>query len=131
MASSSVIKKMDYAFKRYIRLRDTTDGYFKCCSCSQIKPYESADGGHFINCKWMSTRWDETNVHAQCSSCNRFDEGNSAGYTMFMIDKYGKKHVEYLLMLKNETTKWTDFELDFLIKEYRIKYKKLESNKFY
>ena len=129
MASSKMIKKMDYAFKRYIRLRDTKDGYFKCCSCGQLKPYALADGGHFINCRWMSVRWNETNVHAQCSSCNRFDEGNSAGYAIFMINKYGQKHVDYLLALKNQTAKWTDFELDILVKEYRVKYKALESNK--
>ena len=130
MASKKIIAKMDYIFKRYCRLRDTKDGYFKCCSCGQIKPYAQADGGHFINVRWMATRWREDNVHAQCSACNRFNEGNAAGYAMFMIKKYGQKHVDYLLALKNETVKWTDFELELLIKEYKEKVKLLENNKF-
>lgn len=130
MASKSVIKRMDYIFKRYCRLRDTSNGVFRCCSCGQYKNYSLADGGHFINCRWMSTRWEETNVHAQCSSCNRFDEGNSAGYAMFMIKKYGQKHVDYLLALKNEPALWSDFELELLIKEYKTKVKALEKNKF-
>ena len=121
---------MDYIFKRYCRLRDTSNGVFRCCSCGQYKPYEKADGGHFINCRWMSTRWEETNVHAQCSSCNRFDEGNAAGYANFMIKKYGQKHVDYLLALKNEPALWSNFELELLIKEYKTKVKALEKNKF-
>jgi hypothetical protein len=84
-----------------------------------------ADAGHFINRRWMATRWREDNVHAQCSSCNRFDEGNSAGYAIFMIKKYGQEHVDMLLALKNQTQKWTDWELDILIKEYRQKVKDL------
>ena len=125
MASRSVIKRMDYAFKRYIRFRDTTNGVFKCCSCGQLKDYSKADAGHFINCRWMALRWREDNVHAQCSSCNRFDEGNSAGYTMFMIEKYGKAHVEYLLALKNTTVRWSDSELELMIKDYRKKLKEI------
>lgn len=124
--NKSLVKKIDYAFKRYIRLRDTENGVFKCCSCGTYKPYAQADGGHFINVRWMPTRWREDNVHGQCSSCNRFDEGNAAGYALFMIDKYGKKHVDYLLALSRETARYTDSEGEFLLKEYRTKYKALE-----
>ena len=123
---SALVKKIDYAFKRYIRLRDTEDGAFRCCSCGAYKPYAQADGGHFINCRWMATRWREDNVHAQCSSCNRFSEGNASGYALFMIDKYGREHVEYLNVLSRETMKYTDAEGEFLLKEYRKKYKELE-----
>lgn len=120
---------MDYIFKRFIRLRDTKDGVFRCCSCREYKPYEQADAGHFINCKWMSIRWDETNVHAQCRSCNRFDEGNASGYTLFMLDKYGRDHVDYLNAVKRETANWSDFELELLIKDYKERVKPLERNK--
>lgn len=130
MASKSVVKRMDYIFKRYCRLRDTHNGVFRCCSCGQTKPYEKADGGHFINCKWMATRWREDNVHAQCSSCNRFDEGNASGYALFMLEKYGKAHIEYLRALSRESALWTDFELEILIKDYKAKVKELEKNKF-
>lgn len=129
MASKSKIRTMDTVFSKYIRLRDTLPSYsepmFICCSCGQLKPYALADAGHFINRRWMSLRWREDNVHAQCSSCNRFDEGNSVGYTLFMIEKYGKTHVELLMALKNQPQKWTDFDLDIMIKEYRAKTKAL------
>lgn len=76
----------------------------------------------------MSTRWNETNVHAQCSSCNRFNEGSGPEYTLFMIDKYGKSHAEYLLGVKNTTAKWTDSELKILIEDYKSRVKNLEEN---
>jgi hypothetical protein len=115
--------KLDKLLSKFIRLRDSSDGVFKCCSCGQLKPYEQADCGHFINRRWMATRWREDNCHAQCRSCNRFDEGNAVGYTMFMIDKYGKEHVEYLQAIKNAGYKYSDFELQVLISEYKQKLK--------
>lgn len=125
MASKSLIKKLDIVFSKYIRLRDSTNGMFICCSCGQMKPYEMADAGHFINRRWMSVRWREDNVHAQCSACNRFDEGNAAGYARFMDKKYGPAHVDSLMALKNAGQKWSDFEVELLIKEYKQKTKDL------
>jgi len=118
-----LIAKLDKLFSKFIRLRDTPNNIFKCCSCGQIKDYKQADCGHFINRRWMATRWREDNCHAQCRSCNRFDEGNAVGYTMFMINRYGKEHVEYLESIKNTGWKPTEFELQVLIKEYKEKLK--------
>jgi hypothetical protein len=75
----------------------------------------------------MATRWREDNVHMQCRADNRFGEGDAAGYSLFMLKKYGEKHIEYLNALKNEGYHWTDFELELLIKEYKLKIKKLQS----
>lgn len=123
IVNKTLVKKLDKVFSLYIRKRDSKDGYFRCCSCSQIKPYEQADCGHFINRKHIATRWREDNCHGQCRSCNRFDEGNAVGYTLFMINKFGQPHVEYLNSLKNQTCRYTDFELEILIKEYKEKIK--------
>ena len=122
MASRVLIKRMDKVFSEYIRKRDSRDGYFTCCSCGHRKPYNLADAGHFINRRWMALRWDERNVHAQCSSCNRFDEGNLIGYYRFMLEKYGQDTIDLLESLKTPY-KWTDGEVDLLIKEYRRKVK--------
>lgn len=59
----------------------------------------------------------------QCRSCNRFDEGNAVGYARFMIKKYGDAHVDLLEALKHQGQKWTDFEIDILVKEYRKRIK--------
>lgn len=125
MADKKLIAKLDKIFSKYVRARDSKNGVFKCCSCGQLKPYEQADCGHFINRRWMACRFREDNCHAQCRSCNRFDEGNAVGYTMFMIEKFGKEHVEYLQAIKNAGYKYTDFEIELLLKEYKEKLKNL------
>lgn len=70
----------------------------------------------------MALRYDERNCHAQCRSCNRFDEGNQVGYTRFMLKKYGEDTVDLLESMK-VPYKWTDGELELLIKEYKAKVK--------
>lgn len=129
MANKKLIKKLDTVFSKYTRLRDSAEydhKLFKCCSCGQIKEYRLGDAGHFINRRWMALRWDERNVHMQCSSCNRFDEGNSAGYYQFMFKKYGEDVINILLAMKT-SYRWTDGELDILIKDYKQKVKELET----
>ena len=126
MASKAKIKAADRVFSKYIRLRDSHgDSYFVCCSCGRTLPYEQADAGHFVNRRWMALRYDEMNVHAQCRSCNRFDEGNNVGYMRFMQRKYGDSAIDLLLM-KKVSYSWTDFELDILMKEWKDKIKDLQ-----
>jgi hypothetical protein len=74
----------------------------------------------------MATRWREDNVHAQCRYCNRFDEGNGPGYTRFMQRTYGDAHVDFLLAIKQQTMKYTDFDLEIMIKDYKERVKKLK-----
>lgn len=125
MASQSMVRKLDTVFSKFIRLRDSSGGYFVCCSCRQTKPIEQSDAGHFINRRWMATRWREDNVHAQCRLCNRFNEGDGPAYSMFMIERYGKAHVEYLIALKNEYAGFSDYDLELMIKDYKAKIKSL------
>lgn len=124
MASRKLIQKADRVFSKYIRMRDSEDGFFVCCSCGQRKPFEQADAGHFINRRWMALRYDERNVHAQCRSCNRFDEGNMIGYTRFMLKTYGEDIVDLLESVK-KPYKWTDGELEILIKDIKDKTEEL------
>lgn len=117
---------MDTVFSKFIRQRDTQNGYGKCCSCGKIIPYENGDCGHFINRRHMATRWREDNSHFQCKADNRFNEGDPAGYSLFMINKYGMKHVEYLRALSQETAKFTITDIELLTKEYKHKLKELQ-----
>ncbi len=119
----ALVKKIDTAFSKMIRARDNQGGYFRCCSCSQFKPIEQADAGHFINRRWMTTRWREDNVHAQCRSCNRFDEGNAAGYANFMITKYGQDHVDYLFALSRERAGFSDSDGTLMLQDFKNKLK--------
>lgn len=130
MASKNKIKALDTAFSQYIRLRDSNDqGIGYCCSCGKAVHWKDADAGHYINRKWHSTRWDEKNVHLQCRACNRFDEGNLPGYGRFMQRRYGDDTIDYLLSIKRQSMGFTDFDLDILLKDYRIKVKELLTKK--
>lgn len=118
-------RKLDVAFSKFIRARDTKQGYGRCCSCGAIKDYSQLDAGHFINRKWRATRWDEKNVHAQCIACNRFGEGDAGGYALFMLDTYGRETIDYLRAVSRETMKYSDFDGEMLIKQYKEKTKLL------
>ena len=117
--NKQLTKKLDVAFSKMIRKRDDKGGYFICCSCGQTKSSEQADAGHFINRKWVSTRWHEENVHSQCRACNRFDEGNASGYALFMINKYGKERVEFLQALSRHTAKYSDSDGELMLKDFK------------
>lgn len=119
-------KKLDRVFSEFIRLRDTNDGWGMCCSSGRRILYAEGDAGHFINRKWRATRWHEENVHLQSISDNRFNEGNAAGYALFMLDKYGRERVDYLLALSRTTAKFTDWEGEQMIKDYQLRIKKLK-----
>lgn len=123
----SIEKRLDRVFSEYIRKRDTKNGYGKCCSCGRLTAFEDGDCGHFINRKWRSTRWDESNSHFQCRRCNRFDEGNAAGYALFILDRYGREKVDYLRAVSRETARFTDSEGELMIAEYKQKIKALEA----
>lgn len=122
--------KLDKVFSLYIRLRDAMPGgYFRCISCGQIKPFEQADCGHFVNRQHMSTRFDEMNCNAQCRKCNRFMEGNIQDYRKGLIKKYGEKAVILLEAKKHRARKYTDFEYNELIKYYSALVEKLKKEK--
>ena len=121
----SVEKRLDKAFSLYIRKKETVDGWGRCSSCQTPKTFEELDCGHFINRQWRATRWNEDNCHIQCRKCNRFDEGNSVGFTLFMLDKYGREKVDYLRALSRETARFTDSEGELMVKLYKQKLKDL------
>lgn len=127
MASRQLEKKLDLIFSKYIRLRDSKNGVFFCCSCGALKPFDQGDAGHFINRRWRTVRWHEHNVHMQCRWCNRFNEGNAAGYALFMIKKYGQDRVEYLHAISKTVAKWQDSELELLVGKYKALVKEMSN----
>jgi len=122
--------KLDKEFSLYIRLRDAMpNGYFKCISCGQIKPFEQADNGHYINRQHMNTRFDELNCNSQCRHCNRFMEGNIQNYRKGLILKYGETKVILLEAKQGIARKYSDFEYEQLIKYYKALNKKQRKEK--
>ena len=122
--------KLDKAFSEYIRLRDADEkGYCRCISCGKVRHWKEMDAGHYVNRKHMSLRYNESNVHAQCKACNRYDEGNVSGYTLGLIKKYGKQIIERLNVAKNQVNKIDEFQAQLMLDWYRSKVKELKKSK--
>lgn len=126
----NLIEKLDKVFSLFIRYRDTMpNGYFQCISCGQIKPFEQADCGHYINRQHMNTRFDEMNCNAQCRHCNRFMEGNIQDYRRRLVSRYGERSVLLLEAKKSVFKQFSDFELEEKITYYKKEAKKLKEEK--
>lgn len=118
------MKQADKWFSIYIRLRDSDEnGIIRCCSCGKPVFWKKSDAGHFVNRKHMSLRYSEINVHAQCRECNRFDEGNLPGYSLFITQKYGDDAIKKLLAAKQLTNKMGKFEFKAVAEFYKSKAK--------
>ena len=121
---------LDKWFSIYIRLRDADDdGNCRCCSCSKVGFWKEMDAGHFIPRQNKSTRYHGRNVFAQCRSCNRFYNGNPAGYSKYIISRFGTDILDELIQLSHQAKKWTQFEIDNMRDYYKQKAKELANEK--
>jgi hypothetical protein len=77
----------------------------------------------------MATRFDEDNCHAECRGCNRFSADHLIGYRENLIQKIGEQRFELLSWKAHQTKKWSDFELQELIKYYKALVDKLKKEK--
>jgi len=121
-------------FSKYIRLRDANwQGYCSCISCSVVLPIKEIQAGHFIDAgSDKALKYEETNVHAQCVSCNYFKSGNKLEYRRRLIDKIGIKLVEKLELshhFKTTHKKLNQLELNAMYEFYKKKIKTLEENR--
>lgn len=114
------LTKLDRIFSEYIRRRDSdSNGIGICVSCGKHLHWQHADCGHYINRKHLSLRFNEINCNLQCRACNRFDEGNLPAYGIALQRKYGSDIINKLLVMKSNTIKFTQFEIDQLTKYYQ------------
>lgn len=72
-------------FSKWIRNRDK-----RCVTCGSTN---SLQAGHFYhNC----LDFDEENINAQCAQCNKWNHGNLAIYSVYLLRKIGQKAFEDL-----------------------------------
>ena len=102
------------------------NGMCKCISCGQIKPFSSMDAGHYWSRTHMATRYDEDNVNAECSFCNRMSGGeHMIGYRKNLIAKIGQQRFDMLEVKAHQVCKRDDFVLNLLCEEYKKKIEEL------
>lgn len=116
---SSLTKKAQVVFNRYIRERDSSNGYFVCIACGCEQPTSKMNAGHYVPVKNSSQlRFDEWNVNGECVGCNLFDQFHLVGYRKRLIDKIGLEAVVYLETQARGVHKWTKTELEEIIETY-------------
>jgi len=118
-------RKAQEICNKYIRLRDKN---LPCISCNHdFNQGRQAHAGHYRpqggNSLW---RYDERNIHKQCSICNNHLSGNLVPYRENLISKVG---IEIVEELENTNTikKWTKPELENIIEYYKNKIKVLQN----
>ena len=112
--------KAQKVFNKYIRERDSQDGYFTCISCGRTLTTDQMDAGHFAPVKGGSAlRFDEYNVNGECKKCNGFDEFHLIGYRRGIIEKYGEGVLLHLEQNARLIKKWSRTELNDIIERYK------------
>lgn len=108
-------------FNKFIRKRDLiNDSVFKCINCSKMKNVSKMDAGHYLAVSTHpSVRFNEFNVHGQCSYCNRFSSSGHLNYKENLIKKIGIDNFNRLIHKSNYPLKLTKQEILELIKHYR------------
>jgi hypothetical protein len=107
---STLIDKADKLASQYIRQKYADhEGYVKCVSCDTILHWKDAHCAHFIERGKKATRWLEENLNTADASCNTFrKEYHMRGYTLFMMDTYGREFVDELRELEKKTLSQSD-----------------------
>ncbi len=123
-------KKLWGIFSQYIRLKYSDDnGYCTCVTCGSIKQYKEIHAGHFIPKRNNAVMFEETNVHPQCPYCNLYMHGQGARYYKFMLEKYSQEEIDRLMELDKTTRKYSIWELEEMIEDYKQKVKELRKTK--
>lgn len=128
MQKSSLVKKLDRLFSKYIRYSQSPNGYCVCYTCKHIAPPQDMDAGHYITRNHMATRWDERNVKPQCRKCNRFESGVSDEFALHLVKDHGVEVLEELNRAKWIPTQIGDLEIMGLIEVYKEKLENLETD---
>lgn len=123
----SLKKKVQRVFNKYIRMRDSYNGFFNCIACGKTKPVSQMHAGHYFPAgQYQSLRFNEHNVNGECVACNYFSGDHLIGYQKNLIAKIGEdafRHIERTaLWEKNRGCHKIDrITLDILYSDYSKK----------
>lgn len=116
-----LLKLAQSTFNKFIRLRDAKEPCISCGYISDGKTSRQWHAGHYRPAGQNSAlRFDELNVHKQCSICNSYKSGNLVAYRENLIKKIGLAKVKELEAAKT-LKKWSIEELKEIIATYKQK----------
>ena len=113
-------KAQEYC-NRYIRMRDELCGCISCGTRADIK----YDAGHFIPAgRCIPLRYNELNIHKQCTRCNTRLSGNLTAYESALRIKLSNEVVEWLKG-PHDPVRYRAEDYLRIIEEYKAKIKLL------
>lgn len=115
-------KDLQKEFNKFIRLRDRD---LPCISCGRYHQGQWHAGHYRSVGACPELRFNEDNVHKQCSVCNNHKSGNAIEYRIGLVERIGLERVEFLERKDHPPLKLTIEEIKELIKVYRAKCKEL------
>lgn len=104
-----------------------SEGICQCVTCGRRASWKEMDGGHFIGRRWTAHLLNETNIHPQCKTCNRFFSGCHDDYRAWMVREYGESYVNWLSDTKRHPVKYSSGELLVLIDHLKTQIKEQEA----
>lgn len=120
-------KKAQAAFNAFIRERDKGN---PCISCG--KPDNGQHQRHASHYRSVgacsSLRYDESNVHVACATCNTYLSGNILGYTPMLLKKIGGLEFDRVTG-PQKPRRWSRDELEEITEKYKKKLKELLNEK--
>lgn len=94
------------AVNAYVRARD--EG-MPCISCGEMRPLQA---GHYWSVGARpELRFNEANIHGQCSRCNVDLAGNRDAFRAGIVERYGSEELADALDTTIPAKKWTLDEL--------------------
>jgi hypothetical protein len=127
MTRNEWVKLAQNVFNKYIRVRDSK---LPCISCQRHHAGQYHAGHYRTTGAAPQLRFNENNVHKQCSACNNHMSGNLIEYRINLIKKIGEDAVINLEQ-NSETEKYTISELQEIIQTYKSKIKEIEHQSGY
>ena len=121
---SEWIKEAQTVFNQFIRLRDKD---LPCISCQRHHTGQYHSGHYRSVGAHPELRFDELNVHKQCSVCNNYLSGSLVEYRINLIIKIGIDAVNYLES-KHQPKHYTIEDIKTLKAIYKEKVKTLTTN---
>lgn len=98
LSRNKIVKKLDWVFSEYIRLRDCDKkGIVICPLCWKRIFRKYAQNMHFVSRWVLKYRFSEKNCHAGCMRCNVILHWNYIQYTRYMQKKFWYDFVDYII----------------------------------
>ncbi|MHB8484083.1 MAG: recombination protein NinG [Nitrospiria bacterium] len=120
---STIEKKLDKVFSRFIRLRDK----LTCQRCNKqfAKFTTGIQCSHFWGRRHRSTRWSELNCCALCGGCHMHLTANPALHRQWYREKIGPSAYDKLEYMHSKSAHFSMNDLKLLL-DFYVKAEKIE-----